>query len=232
MVDRIHDVKGESGYSPFEILFGRERPLAGRPYTPPRECEDAQQFFKRMAEIDRKVADTLNRTHEQQAQRVNRDRKEMEPLKVGDVIWYKRPENSGEKLDSRWIGPGIIKAREGERSYIIEIKPGVEMKAHRSFLKISHEPQVFGRGVPLHFFRRTEKEEETMPDEWKVEKILAHRRRGGEWEFLTKWVGYSEGEETWEPAKNFIHRISGELIRYCIAKKIPINWPSVLQKCL
>jgi len=65
---------------------------------------------------------------------------------VGAKVWYKRPENSGEKTDSRWIGPGIVKAREGERSYLIEIKPGMEMKAHRSFLKIYNEPLVEGRG--------------------------------------------------------------------------------------
>jgi hypothetical protein len=135
VLDRIHDVRGESGYSPYEILFGRERPLAGVPYTPPRECEDAQQFFKRMSAIDRLVADNLNRLHEAQARRINQGRKEMEPLQVGDLIWYKRPENSGEKLDSRWIGPGTVKAREGERSYIVEIKPGIEMKAHRSFFE-------------------------------------------------------------------------------------------------
>ena len=35
VLDRIHDVKGESGFSPYQILFGRERPLAGIPYTPP-----------------------------------------------------------------------------------------------------------------------------------------------------------------------------------------------------
>ena len=47
VVDRIHDVKGESGYSgysPYEILFGRERPLAGQLYAPPGECEDAHAF--------------------------------------------------------------------------------------------------------------------------------------------------------------------------------------------
>jgi hypothetical protein len=171
VVDRIHDVKGEGGYSPYEILFGRERPMAGIPYTPPKECEDSQQFFQRMRKIDEEVAKKLNQTHQIQANRVNKSRSEMAPLEIGSEIWYKRPENSGEKLDSRWIGPGVVKAREGESSYIIEIKPGVEMKAHRSFLKLYHEPKVLGKGVPLFYFRRTEKEDEGLPDEWIVEKF-------------------------------------------------------------
>jgi hypothetical protein len=64
VLDRIHDVKGESGLSPYEILFGRVRPLAGMPYDPPRECEDAHAFFSRMADTDQKFANVLNRSHE------------------------------------------------------------------------------------------------------------------------------------------------------------------------
>jgi hypothetical protein len=78
-LDRIHDVKGESGLSPYEILFGRERPLGGVPYEPPKECEDAQQFFKRMKEIDEKVAMVLNHTHEVQARRINQGRRGVGP---------------------------------------------------------------------------------------------------------------------------------------------------------
>ena len=44
VLDRIHDTVGEAGYSPYEILFGRERPLAGLPYEPEHECEDAVSF--------------------------------------------------------------------------------------------------------------------------------------------------------------------------------------------
>jgi hypothetical protein len=49
---------------------------------------------------------------------------------------------------------------------------------------------------------------------------------------LTKWVGYADGEETWEPTKNFIHRIGGELIKYCRAKGIKIDWWKVLGQCV
>ena len=38
-------MKGEGGFSPYEILFGWERPLGGIPYELLKECEDAQQLF-------------------------------------------------------------------------------------------------------------------------------------------------------------------------------------------
>ena len=47
-LDRYHDIPGESGLSPYEILFGSSRPLANLPFEPPSECEDAQNVFKRM----------------------------------------------------------------------------------------------------------------------------------------------------------------------------------------
>ena len=37
----IHDTPGESGLSPYQILFGRDRHTANIPYRPPRECEDS-----------------------------------------------------------------------------------------------------------------------------------------------------------------------------------------------
>ena len=74
MIDRIHDLPGETGLSPYQIIFGRDKPLANIPYQPPRECEDAQQFFERMKEVDIKVARKLRRTHEKQIERINQDR--------------------------------------------------------------------------------------------------------------------------------------------------------------
>ena len=45
-LDRLHDVKGRCGLSPYEILFGRDRLLASMPHIPERECEDAKHFLK------------------------------------------------------------------------------------------------------------------------------------------------------------------------------------------
>jgi len=232
VVDRIHDVKGESGMSPYQILFGRDRPLAGLPYSLPKDCEDAQAFFQRMSVLDQKVAQTLNQMHERQADRVNKTRSDMSPLPVGSKVWYRRPENSGLKLDSRWIGPAVVKKRHGDRSYLIEIKQGCVMKSHRSFLKLYQEPPVFGKGVPLFYFKRTVPEEDSFHDEYIVEKILAHRKnpKTGEWEFLTHWVGFDESESTWEPFGSFLHRINYDVFKYADSKKLPIDYKRELVK--
>ena len=49
---KYHDMPGVSGLSPYEIVYGRQRPLAGLPYSTPKGSEDAIEFFKRMERMD------------------------------------------------------------------------------------------------------------------------------------------------------------------------------------
>jgi hypothetical protein len=222
-LDRIHDTPGESGLSPYQIVFGRDRPLANKPYEPPRECEDAQQFFEKMKRIDKQVADKLNEIHKKEVDKVNLTREELTPFKVGDLIYYRRPEKSGSKLDSRWIGPAVVRAREGERSYVIEIKEGVEMKAHRSFMKPCFNDNCLGQAVPLFYHKRTILDPEAQADEWIVDKILKHRKKDGQWEFLTKWQGFDTESATWQKLGNFFHRLNSDLIEYAQKNNLNLN---------
>ena len=48
----IHDLVGESGYSPYQIMFGRHRPLAGLPYSSVHENPEANASFDRIKDIN------------------------------------------------------------------------------------------------------------------------------------------------------------------------------------
>ena len=54
--------------SSFEILFGRQRHLAGIPYVPLRMAADAESFFERQAELDWKLATIMNSIYEKQVE--------------------------------------------------------------------------------------------------------------------------------------------------------------------
>ena len=177
-----------------------------------------------MKNIDNLVAQGLNEEHEREEAQVNRNRRDLEPLNIMDRVWYHRPPDSGDKLDSRWLGPGLIRAREGERSYVVEIKPGVEIKAHRSALKLYVSDPV-GEHVPLFFHKRTVQDPEAAPDEWIVEKILRHKDVDGKTMFLTKWQGW-EGT-TWEPVNHFFHRYSSDFVSYCQHQNL---WTDLLRQ--
>ena len=36
-------------------------------------------------------------------------------------------------------------------------------------------------------------------EEFEIEAILAHRRKGNEWQYLIKWKGYGSNDNTWIP---------------------------------
>ena len=91
ILDRLHDTPGEAGFSPYQILFGRERPLAGLPYQPPVVCEDAKVFFERQKIVDQAVAKLLNDKHLKKEAWLNQRRTEQPPFLVRDLVWYFRP---------------------------------------------------------------------------------------------------------------------------------------------
>src|SRR6201994_4639076 len=42
-------------------------------------------------------------------------------------------------------------------------------------------------------------------EEYKVEAIIGHRKRGPKWIYLTKWKGYGSNDNTWEPEENLLN---------------------------
>ena len=113
---------------------------------------------------------------------------------------------------------------------MIEIKPGVHIKAHRNFLKPYWEDREEGEAVPLHFHLRTVIDPESRVDEWIVEKILRHRvGQGGKLEFLTQWRGYGVEDSTWEPVTHFFHRYSSDMVKYCKERDLRVDLTKYLQ---
>jgi hypothetical protein len=68
-----HDIPRVSGLSPYEILYGRQRPLGGLPYEPSRVSEDAGEFMARMKELDKRVARHLNVIPQKRVEEVKRE---------------------------------------------------------------------------------------------------------------------------------------------------------------
>ena len=194
-----HDAPGEAGMSPFQIVFGRERSLAGVPCDPDRECEGATEFFDRLEEIDRSVARVLNDKHQRQADCQNQTRTPRPTFKVGEWVWVLRPRSSNvSKLDTWWVGPVKISARVGMNSYQVCLKPGVLHDVHADQLKPYAGDDVQGEPVKLHHYLSGYRVLETGSDEYDVETILRHRRgKDGKLQFLTQWENCDVSENTW-----------------------------------
>ena len=47
VVNFYHDTPSELGFSPYQIVFGRDRPLANLPYTPPGSALMPRNFLRK-----------------------------------------------------------------------------------------------------------------------------------------------------------------------------------------
>ena len=102
----ILDLPGDSCLFPYEVVFGRHRPLAGVPYPPLREAPDAQAFFDEAERRHRKVAQALDEEHRKCAEKANKRRRDPPALVVGAKVWYKPERQPGtDKLVPSVEGP-------------------------------------------------------------------------------------------------------------------------------
>ena len=65
--------------SPYQIVSGRDRLLAGIPYQPARLAEIVEQFMARMQHMDDEIASVLNDIHRKRAGDINARRREPPP---------------------------------------------------------------------------------------------------------------------------------------------------------
>jgi hypothetical protein len=127
------------------------------------------------------------------------------PFEVGDQVLVSnrhiRSARPKKKLDWKFVGPGKIVAQIGPTSFKVEV-PGlrnVHPVFHASLLE-AYKP----RGSIPH------PEEPIMDtlrvygdDVYEVEEICDRRKTADDqWEYLVKWAGYPEEENSWEPGPN------------------------------
>ena len=222
VLKQYHDAVGESGYSPYEIVFGRFRNLPGIPQPPEKACEDARDFLERQVEVDKQVARVLNHKHELAADRLNRNRPERRPFKVGDQVWVYRPKRvGGYKIEPKWWGPVEVEARVGANSYVVAWE-GATMEVPIDDLKPYDSEVLEGEPTDMWFMERNVEEEEVDPDQSVVERICGHRRReDGTLEFEVKWAGWGTQHNTWEPVVNFT-KCCKSWVDYCVDKNLQV----------
>lgn len=225
---QIHDSPGESGLSPYQILFGRDRNIPNLPYAPPRTCEDASDFLHRMERVDQHVAKTLNYMHEKEAERLNKSRTSPPVFAIDSKVWYRRPEDSGDKLDTRWLGPAVVLRQTGADSYEVRLNDRKTINSPARFLKPYYEDTFSGNPKPLYHHQRTVPDPDAGPDEWNVERVVDHRLRDGQREYLIHWEGFSERDRTWERGKNFVLRYSKPVIDYCKEHRLTFDLTKIV----
>ena len=163
----------------------------------------------------------LNSLHRASAKTVNARRHETKPLVIGALVWYRRPEGTGGKLDSRWLGPCEILSWEGEHSYRIRTGPNTTVQAHRTYLKEYWPDTHSEKCKPMFYHKRTVPTRREVPTELRVKRIIGHTiSPDGTITFLTQKEGELEGEAVYLLPQDFISGSAQQLLEHCTANDL------------
>jgi hypothetical protein len=186
-----------TGHTPNFVTFGTQR-KKGREV---RLDEKEMTHSERMAIIHKEVRLDIEWMKKLTKNFYDKKRVESFTLKEGDKVYLRR-RTSGEKsfniktgrtsqkLDCLKIGPYLIEQKLPNDNYKLTLPE--RMRLHPIF----HISLLVKTNNPI-----SDKDENVI-DEYEVEEILRKRVRNGMTEYLVKWKGYNDADNTWEPTGN------------------------------
>ncbi|CAI7909152.1 unnamed protein product, partial [Closterium sp. NIES-53] len=188
-----------TGKSPFFLCYGRELLTPQQPTTP-AHVQAAHDFVTTMQQLWEKTQRRLTTMQNSQKQYADRQRCD-HVVAVGDqVLLDTRNLNLSHlpsKLWPRFCGPFRVEAQVTPATFCLRLP--TTWKLHNTFhvqlLKPYKDPnqQIQGRQLPPPPSVLIQDEQE-----YEVECVLTHRRRGGKTlEFLIRWKGYDPSEDSW-----------------------------------
>ena len=115
-----HDtIDPELGFSPYQLVFGRDRPGVGIPWAVVRENEEAEDWFSVRDKTEQEVGEKLRSRIREGLWRSNKGRPERN-FKVGDMVWIKRARGvTGPGLRTMWVGPAKIVEQTETQSFVV-----------------------------------------------------------------------------------------------------------------
>lgn len=193
-----------TSFSPFYLNYGQH------PRTVPLETLDstnpsAGDFLNHMQKCEKIAKDNIAKRNESMSVQANKKRLPV-PFKVNDKVLLSTKHLSLEdgsgsrKLHPKFCGPFEITEKINAVTFRLNLpQPLINKKIHNAFHSSLLKP--FAEDL----FERSEKPQpaiqlEDGSMEYEVEKIVSQRLRHGRKQYLVKWTGYANHENTWLPA--------------------------------
>jgi len=199
--NRVHSTTRKS---PFEILMGYSPRFTVKPINP-----TAPEAEKRLENI-RKLREEVSSSQaiSDQAMKLARDKfgTDFPTFRMGDQVWLDgknlRLQHPKAKLAPKRFGPFKITEVLGPVTYRLKLPPKWKIHPvfHLSLLTPFKETTQHGP----NFLKPPSEEVEGTP-EYEVESISQSRVHRGHLQYLVRWKGYPEADNTWEPTGHLKH---------------------------
>ena len=221
-------VNASTGYTPFYLNHGRHprMPWFVENATTPGSCEHADAFVSRMRQTLLSVRQNLTQDHERQARAADRFRRD-HTFHEGDVVWLSAGNFKLLKLGPRFLGPFPIIKVVSPVVMRLEL-PAALRHRHPTFHVSQLRPFV---ASPTRFAEPRATPaipillDNTDERYYTVEALRASRRvrigakRRCTNQYLVKWTGYSESENTWEDATKLREDVPSMIEEFLAAQK-------------
>lgn len=127
------------------------------------------------------------------------------PFQVGDSVLLKLSDyqQSAWGLCSRFDGPFKILKKVSEVDFLLDLP-----SCYRGYHPVFHASKLITYTEPTIPRQKVKPPPPAIVDneeEWEVEKILQHRRKGNKTEYLVWWKGFGQADDTWESENNLKH---------------------------
>ena len=186
-----------TGKTPFELNFGRH-PWKGDLMIQ-TELPQVKEFAKKLQESWKQVTQAMEEAQKNMKRQFDKKRRNPQGLKVGDHVWLEnkniQSNQSSKKLDNKRYGPFRITKDIGLGAFQLELPEG--WMIHNVFNK-----DLLTRCVKLKF-KGQHKELAPPPtiineeEEYEVEEVQKHRKRGWGTQYLVHWKGYGDKHDQW-----------------------------------
>jgi transposase InsO family protein len=217
-----------TGFSPFFLTHGYHLDLVEISAEADEQRSEKSPVAKGTAFVEKLARGTelaqaaIAAAQEIQEKNSNRRRQASEAFKVGDRVWLKlkniKTDRPSKKLD--WLASKYtVLELVGSHNCRLDVPPGIHDVFHVDLLKRAQED-------PLPSQQRVYMEPPAIlndkgEEEYEIEEIVKHRKRGQGWQVKVQWKGYQQ--PTWEPLKDLYDTAALERYEHKLGDGIP--WP-------
>jgi hypothetical protein len=187
--------------SPFQALYGYD-PSFDISVNPINRIPKATERLELLKQQNEEIQAALKLSKERMKEQ-ERGKRTDKQLQVGDKVWLEltnlKTTQPSAKLGPRRIGPFPIEKCIGELAYKVKLPHSMKMihpVFHIGLLRPYKEDLIANRHPP------PPPPIDVEESRYEVEEILDSRRKGRGIQYLVKWKGYPDSENSWEPKRN------------------------------